>query len=78
MSCFFEGEFATRSKSFEFAEAACLQYLEKHLDYFEAPSLGAQDAFLKKRPSPAATIGDEGQAPPAASAVAYDVKDDDN
>lgn len=48
----------------------------KKLDYFGVPSLGAQDALLKKRSSPVASVVDESQAPLAASVVADDVADD--
>lgn len=71
-------EFATRGMSFEFANAAWLQYLERKLDYFGVPSPGAQDELLKNYRSPAALVGDQGEAPPAASTVADDVKDDNN
>lgn len=48
------------------------------MGYFGVLSLGAQDSLLKWPPSPATFVGDEDRAPPAISAVANDVKDDDD
>lgn len=68
-------EFAKRGMSFAFVKAAWLKYLKKKLDY-GIPSLGAQDAFLKRKSRPAVPDRDRGQAPPVASTVAGDVEDD--
>lgn len=46
------------------------------MDYFGSPSLGSQDVLLKKHPCLAASVGDDGQAPPTAFVVADDVEDD--
>lgn len=52
--------------------------MQKKLNYFGVASLLAQDALFKKHPSSAASVGDEGQAHQAASAVADNVDDDDD
>lgn len=46
--------------------------MEEKLGYFEVPSLGTQDALLKRRSSSRASVVDGNQAPLAASAVADD------
>lgn len=52
--------------------------LEKNINYFEVPSLDAQDALLKERSTPVDSFVDEKQAFPAASEVANDAVDDDD
>lgn len=69
--------FATRGKLLDFAKAAWLQYLNKKMYYFGVQLLDAQDAFLKRRSSPAASVLGEGQACSAAGAGADDPEDDD-
>lgn len=63
---------------FEFAKAALLQLQEKRLDYLGVTFLGAQDALFRKHTRSAASVEDEGQPPPAVSAVADVVGDDDD
>lgn len=49
-----------------------------HKNYFGVLSLDAQDVLLKKRPSHAAFVGNEGQASTATSAVAGAIEDDED
>lgn len=63
--------------SFDFFEAAWLQYVDKNRDYFGISSLEAQDVLLEQRSSHAASVVNEGQASSAASASNDDPDEDD-
>lgn len=49
----YQEQFDPCGMPFEFAKAAWLHYLEKKIDFFGIPSLGAQDALLENRSVPA-------------------------
>lgn len=69
-------EVASHDMSFVFAKAAWLHYLIKKLNWWEVPSLGAQDTLLQKRASLCGVSFAWVSSPHAAHAVVDDAEND--